>query len=84
MSPVLIKRCVVAGQAYCVSDVDDPKRQALAVALLGPDGWQVATAERVVGTKLDQRRALSLMMRAAVAVLDRAAFRAVAAQRGSV
>lgn len=80
MSPVLIKRCVVAGKAYCVSDVDDPKRQTLAVALLGPDGWQVATADRMVATKLDQRRAISLMMRSAVAVLDRAVFRAVSAK----
>ncbi|MGW1057649.1 hypothetical protein [Micromonospora rubida] len=69
MSPVLIKRCVVAGKAYSVADVDDPQRRALAVALLGPDGWKVATADKVVSTGPDRRRAVSLMVRSALECL---------------
>ncbi|MFG1847745.1 hypothetical protein [Micromonospora carbonacea] len=76
MSTVLIKRCVVAGKAYSVADVDDPQRRNLAVAVYGPDGWKVATADKRVATAPDQRRAVALMMRAAIELLDRAAIRA--------
>lgn len=77
MNAVLIKQCVVAGMAYAVSSADDPQRRALAVALLCPDGWKVATADRVVGVRLDQRQAISLMMRSAIERAHRAAIRAV-------
>lgn len=71
MNAVLFKRCVVAGRAYSVSNVDDPQRRNLAVALLGPDGWKVATADKVVAAGPDQRQAIALMMRYAIERADR-------------
>ncbi len=71
MAPVLIKQTVRAGQAYAVRDVDQPGRGALAVAVNGPDGWQVASAERVVAERLDQRGAVALMMRTAILAAGR-------------
>ncbi|MEU1761649.1 hypothetical protein [Micromonospora sp. NPDC005652] len=67
-APVLIKREVVADQAYTVSDVDDPTGTALVVALAEPTGWKVATATRVLAERLDRRQAIALMMRSAKAL----------------
>ncbi|MCG5462165.1 hypothetical protein MED01_007043 [Micromonospora sp. MED01] len=72
MAPVLLKQTLRAGQAYVVRDVDYPERGALAAAVNGPDGWQVASANRVVGDRLDQRRAIALMMRTAIFAAGRA------------
>lgn len=71
MAPVLIKQTVRAGQAYAVRDVDQPHRGALAVALNGPTGWQVATAGQVVAEQLDRRGAVALMMRTAILAAGR-------------
>jgi len=73
MAPVLLKQTIRAGQAYVVRDVDYPERGALAAAVSGPDGWQVASAGRLVGDGLDQRRAVALMMRTAIYAAGRPA-----------
>lgn len=74
-----MKRTVVPGRAYAVLDVDKPGRKALAVALLGPDGWKVATAAGVVGVGLEQRPAIRLMMRAGLEAANRMAVALLAA-----
>lgn len=66
MAPVLLKQTLRAGQAYVVRDVDYPERGPLAAAVNGPDGWQVASADRIVAEQLDQRGAVALMMRTAI------------------
>ena len=73
MAPVLLKQTIRAGQAYVVRDVDYPERGPLAAAVNGPDGWQVASAGRLVGDGLDQRRAVALMMRTAIYAAGRPA-----------
>jgi hypothetical protein len=73
MAPVLLKQTLRAGQAYVVRDVDFPERGPLAAAVNGPGGWQVASADRVVGDGLDQRRAVALMMRTAIYAAGRPA-----------
>jgi hypothetical protein len=76
---MLLKRTVVAGKAYAAMDADNPRGGALAVALLGPDGWKVGTAAGVIAARLDQRRALALMMRAANHIANTKALRALLA-----
>lgn len=73
MAPVLIKQTLRSGQAYVVRDVDQPQRGALAAAVNGPDGWQVAAADRLIADQLDQRGAVALMMRTAILAAGRPA-----------
>lgn len=73
MPPVLLKQTLRAGQAYVVRDVDYPERGPLAAAVNGPDGWQVASADRIVAEQLDQRHAVALMMRTATLAAGRPA-----------
>jgi hypothetical protein len=67
IKPTLILRTVVPGRALAAINADEPGSAALAVALLGANGWTVAAhGGRVVADKLDQRRAKALMLRTAL------------------
>lgn len=66
MGVSLIKRVLMKDWAYAASDSDDPAGTALAVAYRGTNGWSVAAAGgREVGSNLDQRQAVALMLRTA-------------------
>lgn len=69
--PVLVKREIAKGRIYAMADVDNPTGGHLAVAMTGPNGWQVAVAGAVVGSGLGQRQAVALMKRAAVEQVER-------------
>lgn len=72
----LIRRTLVADQAYAAIDIDSPGRSALAVAWKAGDGWQVGVAGgRTVAEQLTKTCALNLMHQTASRLLDRAALR---------
>jgi hypothetical protein len=74
VADVLIRRTVVADQAYAVLDIDTPGESVLAVAWKSPEGWNVGVGEgRIVAENLTKRQAMSAMHRAAGRELHRAA-----------
>lgn len=77
----LIRRTLVADQAYAALDLDNPGAAALAVAWKAADGWRVGvTGGRTIATQLSKCRALNLMHHSASTALDRAAVRHLLAQ----
>jgi len=77
----LIRRTVVADQAYAALDLDNPGAAALAVAWKADDGWRVGVdGGRTIAVQLSKCRALNLMHQSASAVLDRAAVRGLLAE----
>ena len=71
VKPVLLRREVVKGRVYAVSDADNPHAGNLAAAMAGNNGWEVATAGAVVASGLTQRKAVRAMMRAAAERVER-------------
>ena len=71
VKPVLLRREVVKGRAYAVSDADNPRGGNLAVAMAGRNGWEVAAAGAVVASGLTQRKAVKAMMQAAAERVER-------------
>lgn len=78
MTTSLIRRTVVAGQAYAAVDIDSPGTAVVAVAWKADDGWRVAVdGGRTVADHLTQTRALNVMHETASRQLDRAATRSL-------
>jgi hypothetical protein len=76
----MIRRTVVADQAYAAIDIDSPGDTAVAVAWKAPDGWRVGSGDgRTVAEKLTKTVALNVMHREASRVLDLAATRSLLA-----
>lgn len=72
----LIRRTLVADQAYAAIDIDNPGCAALAVAWKTDTGWQVGVdGGRTVAEGLTKTVALNLMHQTASHVLDHAALR---------
>ena len=77
----LIRRTLVADQAYAAIDIDNPGCSALAVAWKGSDGWQVGVdGGRTVAEGLSKTVALNLMHETASRALDHASLRGLLAE----